>query len=1344
MARVDALIERWGILAVTLVGAVVLFVSLGSTGLWDPWEMDRAALSQRIVAPPQALVALTADTEREFGTALNDASDRTGLALFRGDVALKPPSLKAPGPHPAVNALLARLRQDVAAAVVLDNALLFPGTDPDADETRAGKPLLDAIENVPNGRVILIERRADASEDYTRSRVTTALRLAREAEITRATERAANDREAGRTPKAIPTFADLPPPLVLLRPSEAALVDALDDARSTHSSVVRFKRDGETRTAPPLVAWLRTASYKVLGRTEFSTRLPGVLLALLTLWILVVTCRTVWGTRVAVLAGIVLVTTPLFFGQARNAAGDPGLMLALALAGCALLLRHAHPRSRVVWAYLIAAMVIGLLASGLTALLLIAVMAVAIPVVTGEKSPRGWALAAVAVAALGALSLWVLNEPATGFAGQFRFTHPLFSSGPSADHRTFEMIYRQVGFGLFPWSPLVVVALGGVLFQAVRKRSESSLVVVVWLALPLVLSMFLLKDFNQFIWPIAPAAAVAVGLLLDLMWRRHVMLPFVALAVLIMGFILAREVGKDAAPLVGFLTVDPPFADKGGIPFPEALKFSGSLKALVYLAAFMVAVYAGTLVTVLKKALNYFRGELPLRITIAVLMVVPPIYWLISAGQAHKSAVRAVTELGGGQRAFSKWFMSLAEPGFLLLLLTSAALAAAAILVYAIPPLRASARRLLDRLSAGGFMTRWLIFAGAGVWLVTVVTMAVQITYPGDFFGETLFSMPSLVAYAVVGILVWLASKLLADSPSRTRELVALAVGLLALCLIVRLVRDAHWRTWPILLGVAGGWALVTIRLLPRLLASPTRFATGAGILIAIVFMVMVVPLLDRYTLIEQVREPQNAGYLTIRLILGSRLAWACYAGIGMLLINRRFPDLTSTVADKLTVLQRGPTVVAFVIVVALAVTAGTTFGVHKTLALDVSQKHILDTWREAEPDASAPERLFKYGNFAAEGSSRHNFYTAELDGITDRQTALKTLLGAEDQVVDVVSTGGNGTRILAGWNPSNDTNSDARRDAAAIRGFATAVTGSTLVDASQTWTPGALVGRRLVDNTGNGYAITANTATSVTVQGAARLPFTMGSPRRAYYVVDAPNMADSRATAAMRERRGMLIPARSLAEIDVAFRKISGGRHLSVLDGRSTRVLLAVGWLKPGEVQQNKIDKAVFTRSEFDLAARRDPTIKRVSGTFDKLIRVVGYSLDTDTIDRGSPIALTVYYEALKAIPRSYKIFIHNDLIGDGGERIAGDHWPLNPTKHSDDNKNCGGCLRTDLWMAGDIVADRYEMETSEKKRGEYRIFLGWFDPGGDKRLKVGDYDKKAGVTEQGNRLGIGTFRIR
>ena len=188
-------------------------------------------------------------------------------------------------------------------------------------------------------------------------------------------------------------------------------------------------------------------------------------------------------------------------------------------------------------------------------------------------------------------------------------------------------------------------------------------------------------------------------------------------------------------------------------------------------------------------------------------------------------------------------------------------------------------------------------------------------------------------------------------------------------------------------------------------------------------------------------------------------------------------------------------------------------------------------------------------------------------------------------------------------------------------------------------------------------------------------------------------------------------------------------------------RVLLTTSWLEPSEPQQNRLALATFDDKSF--AALKDPTLIREWGNFEDTIQVVGYATDKATVTTGETMKLTVYYKTLKLVKKSLKIFIHMDKSG-GGARIAGDHWPLNPTKHSEENKNCGGCYRTDHWLVGDIVRDDFDIEIPEGNTGEYTIWIGLYQPGPDTRLAVKGFDQKRMKHDGQNRLGLGTIQVK
>ncbi len=84
---------------------------------------------------------------------------------------------------------------------------------------------------------------------------------------------------------------------------------------------------------PPLYYWLVAGSMKVLGPGEWAVRLPGMLATILMVVMTVLFARRRWGTRAALLAGLVMGSSVLVFVLARIAIIDP--VLSLALSGAA-------------------------------------------------------------------------------------------------------------------------------------------------------------------------------------------------------------------------------------------------------------------------------------------------------------------------------------------------------------------------------------------------------------------------------------------------------------------------------------------------------------------------------------------------------------------------------------------------------------------------------------------------------------------------------------------------------------------------------------------------------------------------------------------------------------------------------------------------------------------------------------------------------------------------------------------------------------------------------------------------------------------------------------------------
>jgi hypothetical protein len=140
--------------------------------------------------------------------------------------------------------------------------------------------------------------------------------------------------------------------------------------------------------------------------------------------------------------------------------------------------------------------------------------------------------------------------------------------------------------------------------------------------------------------------------------------------------------------------------------------------------------------------------------------------------------------------------------------------------------------------------------------------------------------------------------------------------------------------------------------------------------------------------------------------------------------------------------------------------------------------------------------------------------------------------------------------------------------------------------------------------------------------------------------------------------------------------------------------------------------------------------------------VKFQGYQMKSTSVARGEKLNLRLFFECTGKVTTSWKIFIHMDSTG-ASNRIHGDHWPLNLVNDPEDKK-CSGCWRTNHWMKGDIVLDDYQTEVPlGSPSGIYNIYMGFYTPGSDKRLKVKDYDRKRIRHDGKDRVFIGTFEV-
>jgi hypothetical protein len=237
------------------------------------------------------------------------------------------------------------------------------------------------------------------------------------------------------------------------------------------------------------------------------------------------------------------------------------------------------------------------------------------------RTADGWAIAAVALASLAtvAVAVWLgyqifeLTAPTPGtraLFGKSIVTDECWSSALGGLWRAqddlrvlYDSSFEEIGFGLYPWAPLVPVALAALAGGMVGDdRRRAGVVLLGWsVAAWLALSVFQRK-VGYATYPAVPAAAIAIGLFLDGLWRQRAASATPSAAgrptYSVMGWaLIGLIIAAGVAVLAKDLTVFPErlsslLVGNDGIKYPANAELLGfSLKTWVFVLGALVAVF---------------------------------------------------------------------------------------------------------------------------------------------------------------------------------------------------------------------------------------------------------------------------------------------------------------------------------------------------------------------------------------------------------------------------------------------------------------------------------------------------------------------------------------------------------------------------------------------------------------------------------------------------------------------------------------------------------------------------------------------------------------------------------
>ena len=125
--------------------------------------------------------------------------------------------------------------------------------------------------------------------------------------------------------------------------------------------------------------------------------------------------------------------------------------------------------------------------------------------------------------------------------------------------------------------------------------------------------------------------------------------------------------------------------------------------------------------------------------------------------------------------------------------------------------------------------------------------------------------------------------------------------------------------------------------------------------------------------------------------------------------------------------------------------------------------------------------------------------------------------------------------------------------------------------------------------------------------------------------------------------------------------------------------------------------------------------------------IRFLGANLPEKAVKPGQQVPLEFFFEVIKSLDRSWRIFLHIDPTSQG-RRIHGDHFPV------------AGKYPTTLWQKGEKVADKHQQTIpASAAAGRYTIWMGFYI--GDERLPITQGDKPN--HDGSNRIRVGTITV-
>jgi 4-amino-4-deoxy-L-arabinose transferase-like glycosyltransferase len=271
-----------------------------------------------------------------------------------------------------------------------------------------------------------------------------------------------------------------------------------------------------------LFNWFVALSFLVFGFTEFAARMPAALLGLGAVLVTYLLGRRLFGSRVGLLGGVVLATSPEYIILSRSVIHDISLAFFITLALCFFYAAFGGQRQRRINLFLFyAALGLAVLAKGPIGILLPGLIIGLFLLVKGrldflKEMSLGWGvLIFLAVAAPWYVLISIRNEDYVSYFF-LKQNFGNFLSKVQAHHPEHFYYYIPVLLGgMLPWSFFIPLAVVRPLRQGLRKLDDGVLFLLLWFSVIFFFFSAANSKLGTYILPAFPAVALLVGRLWD-------------------------------------------------------------------------------------------------------------------------------------------------------------------------------------------------------------------------------------------------------------------------------------------------------------------------------------------------------------------------------------------------------------------------------------------------------------------------------------------------------------------------------------------------------------------------------------------------------------------------------------------------------------------------------------------------------------------------------------------------------------------------------------------------------------------------------------------------------------